>query len=131
MKRITTLEAPAAIGPYNQGATGRDFLFTAGQIALTPEGELINASIEEEVHQVMRNLQAILNEAGCSFSDVVKTTIYITELSIYKTVNIIYGSYFSNNEYPARECVGVAFLPLSDVHVEISMIAALPTPAVS
>jgi len=126
MKRITTLEAPAAIGPYTQGTIERGFLFTAGQIALTHEGELVNGSIEEETHQIMRNLQAILNEAGCGFSDVVKATIYITELSSYKTVNTIYGSYFSDAEYPARECVGVAFLPLPEARIEISMIAALP-----
>lgn len=126
MKRIRTGEAPAAVGPYSQGVIEEGFLFTAGQVALTPEGELITESIEAETRQIMSNLQAILGAAGCHFANVVKTTTYITEPEAYKTVNAVYGEYFPEGEYPARECVGVAFLPLPDARVEISMIAALP-----
>lgn len=125
MKLIKTGEAPAAVGPYSQGTTEGSFLFTAGQIALTPTGELITESIEAEVHQIMNNLQAILSAAECHFANVVKTVIYITDLESYGTVNAVYGEYFPEGEYPARECVGVAFLPLPDARVEISMIAAL------
>jgi 2-iminobutanoate/2-iminopropanoate deaminase len=125
MKRIATGEAPAAVGPYSQGTVEGDFLFTAGQVALTPEGELVRGSIEDETHQVMRNLEAILGAAGCRFANVVKTTIYITDPDSYRPVNGVYGSYFPDGEYPARECVGVPFLPLPDARVEISMTAAL------
>lgn len=131
MKRITTKEAPAAVGPYSLGTIteGRRLFFTAGQVALTPEGILVKGTIEEETHQVMSNLRAILGAAGCRFADVVATTIYITEPDSYQPVNKVYGGYFDDEGeggYPSRTCVGVAFLPLPDARVEISMVAELP-----
>lgn len=127
MRRIATQEAPAAVGPYEQGVvTEGKLLFTAGQVALIPNGGLVKSSIEDETHQVMSNLRAILDAAGCRFANVVQTTIYITDPGSYQAVNQVYKEYFENNEYPARECVGVPFLPLLDARVEISMVAELP-----
>ena len=97
------------------------FLFTAGVICLTPEGKLLEGTIEEQVHQIMKNLEAILKAGGVGFTNVVKTTTYVTDMSIYKTVNEVYGSYFSD-PYPARETVCVIDLPLG-AKIEISMIA--------
>lgn len=122
MKQINTLNAPAAIGPYSQGIATGNVVYTAGQIALTPEGKLANGSIEQETHQVMANLQAILTAANCQFSDVVFSRIYITRQEIFKQVNAVYAEYFPAGNLPARECV-VAQPPLDGAHVEISMIA--------
>jgi len=124
MKRIYTPEAPAAVGPYSQGTITGNLVYTAGQIALTPAGELLNSSIEEETHQIMTNLQAILGAAGCKLADVIQARIYITEKEFFPRVNAVYAEYFSENETPARECV-VAQPPLDGAHVEISMIAEL------
>jgi 2-iminobutanoate/2-iminopropanoate deaminase len=129
MKRVKTEKAPEAVGPYSQGVAAGGFLFTAGQVALTPDGTLITESIEAEIRQIMNNLQAILHAAGCDFAHVVKSTVYITDLEVYKTVNAVYGAFFTEGEAPARECVGVSFLPLPDARVEISMIAQLPAMA--
>jgi 2-iminobutanoate/2-iminopropanoate deaminase len=129
MKRVKTEKAPEAVGPYSQGVAVGGFLFTAGQVALTPSGALVTESIEAEIRQIMNNLQAILHAAGCDFAHVVKSTVYITDPEIYKTVNIIYGEFFTEGEAPARECVGVLFLPLPQARVEISMVAQLPVAA--
>ncbi len=123
-RKIETLDAPKAIGPYSQAIINGDLIFTSGQIHLTPEGKLLEGSIEELTHQIMKNLQAVLKEAEVSFSDVVKTTIYVTDMSIYGKVNEIYGSYFSD-PFPARETVCVKELPLG-AKLEISMIAVKP-----
>lgn len=121
---IKTNSAPAPIGPYSQAVAFNNILYISGQIAIVPAtNELITSDLTLETHQVMRNLFEILNEAGTSFSNVIKTTIFLSDMSHFGTVNEVYGSYFSGN-YPARETVAVKELPKS-VNVEISMIAAL------
>lgn len=122
-KIINTPNAPAPIGPYNQAVMTGDMLFISGQVALVPgTGELANADLTQETNQVMKNLKAILTEAGMEFSNVVKTTIFLSDMSLFAAVNEIYGSYF-NTDYPARETVAVKGLP-KNVNVEISMIAS-------
>ena len=123
-QKVDTVKAPKAIGPYSQAIIEGRMIFTSGQIYLTPEGKLLEGTLEEQIHQIMKNLQAILEEAGVSFSDVVKTTIFVTDMLIYGKVNEIYGSYFSD-PYPARETVCVKELPLG-AKLEISMIAVKP-----
>lgn len=119
---INTNAAPAPIGPYNQAVKAGGFLFISGQVAIDPaSGGLLNETVEQEASQVMKNLQAILKEAGYNFSDVVKTTIFLSDMQLFNTVNEIYGSFFTG-EYPARETVAVKGLP-KNVNVEISMIA--------
>jgi len=122
-KIINTPNAPAPIGPYNQAVMTGDMLFISGQVALIPgTGDLANADLTEETTQVMKNLQAILSEAGMNFGNVVKTTIFLSDMSLFAAVNEIYGSYFTS-DYPARETVAVKGLP-KNVNVEISMIAS-------
>jgi len=119
---IQTKEAPAPIGPYNQAVLAGNTLYVSGQIALDAQsGELINENITEETHQVMKNLEAILSEAGLGFSDVVKCSIFVKDMGDFSTINDAYGVYFKENP-PARETVEVARLP-KDVNVEISCIA--------
>ncbi len=124
-KKVINIEtAPAPIGPYNQAIKTGNLLFISGQIALVPGQDILsNGTIEEETHQVMKNLSAILNSEGADFSNVVKTTIFLSEMVHFTTVNEVYGQYFSS-AYPARETVAVKGLP-RNVNVEISMIAAL------
>lgn len=122
--KIETPKAPpAGISPHSQAIVANNFVFTQGSICLTPEGKLLEGTTEEQVHQIMKNLQAILEAAGATFADVVKTTIYMTDMSLYGEINKVYASYFSD-PYPAREAVCVKELPLG-AQVEISMIAAL------
>jgi len=119
---INTPNAPAPIGPYNQAVMSDNMLFISGQIALNPQsGSLENTNIANETNQVMKNLNAILTHAGMQFSDVVKTTIFLSDMSFFDNVNEIYDSYFIA-DYPARETVAVKGLP-KNVNVEISMIA--------
>ncbi|WP_231426524.1 MULTISPECIES: RidA family protein [Pedobacter] len=119
---ITTTNAPAPIGPYSQAVQAGNFLFVSGQVAINPEsGELNIPNIEEETHQVMRNLKAVLLEAGLSFDHVVKSTIFLTDMGTFTQVNEIYGQYFTA-DFPARETVQVSVLP-KNVNVEISVIA--------
>lgn len=119
---IFTSEAPAPIGPYSQAVKAGDTLYVSGQIPMDAEtGEMINANITEETHQVMKNLDAILSEAGLDFSNVVKCSIFIKDMGQFATINEAYGMYFKENP-PARETVEVARLP-KDVNVEISCIA--------
>lgn len=119
---INTSKAPAPIGPYNQAILANGFLFISGQIALDPAtGGLKTASVEEETRLVMQNLSAILDHAGLGFGHVVKTTIFLSDMNLFGTVNEIYGQYFTG-DYPARETVAVKGLP-KGVNVEISMIA--------
>lgn len=121
-RAISTEKAPAAVGSYSQAIEVGRLLEISGQVALTPEGRLLNdGSIEAETEQVMRNLQAILGAAALSFSDVVKARIYLTDVSNFATVNTVYGS-FLEEPYPARACVGVKELPLG-ARVEIEMTA--------
>ena len=120
---IQTPKAPAPIGPYNQAILVDNTLFTSGQIALDPKTmELVNRDIETETNQVMKNISEVLKAAGMTFSDVVKTTIYLYDMGDFAKVNDIYGSYFDNKVAPARETVQVAALP-KNVRVEISIIA--------
>jgi len=119
---ITTTNAPSPIGPYSQAVKAGNFLFVSGQVAINPEnGELNIGSIEEETHQVMRNLKAVLLEAGLTFDHVVKSTIFLSDMGTFAQVNEIYGQYFTAN-FPARETVQVSVLP-KNVNVEISVIA--------
>ena len=120
---VTTAQAPAPIGPYNQAIQTGNFLFISGQVCIDPStGNLKNKDIQEETHQVMHNLKAILQEAGMDFSNVVKTTIFITDMNRFAEMNEVYGKYFTD-KFPARETVQVSALP-KFVNVEISMIAA-------
>ncbi|MBK7763044.1 MAG: RidA family protein [Bacteroidetes bacterium] len=119
---INTSNAPAPIGPYSQAIEANGFLFISGQIPLHAEsGELIMDSIEAETEQVMKNLHAILKEAGLTFENVVKTSIFLMDMQQFASVNAVYARYFTENP-PARETIQVAGLP-KNVHVEISMIA--------
>jgi 2-iminobutanoate/2-iminopropanoate deaminase len=119
--KINSAEAPKAIGPYSQAIAVGNLVFTSGQIYLNSDGKLIEGEIEEQTHQVMKNLQAILGAAGVTFSEVVKTTIYVTDMSVYPKLNEVYGSYFTE-PFPARETVCVQSLPLG-AKLEISMVA--------
>lgn len=122
-KIINTSKAPAPIGPYNQAVQAGNMLFLSGQVAINPAtGTIDAADLREEAVQVMENLKAVLQEAGFSFADVVKTTIFLSDMGHFGLVNDVYGSYFTGN-YPARETVAVKTLP-KNVNVEISMIAA-------
>lgn len=119
---INTASAPAPIGPYSQSVKAGGFLFISGQIAINPATGNVEAnSIEEETHQAMKNIEAILTEAGLDFSAVVKTTIFLTDMALFGAVNEVYAGYLSGN-YPARETVAVKGLP-KGVNVEISMTA--------
>lgn len=119
---IKTTSAPEPIGPYNQAIQAGNMVFISGQVCIDPaNGQLKNKDLQEETHQVMHNLKAILQEAGMTFSNVVKTTIFLTDMHRFGEVNEIYGKYF-NDSFPARETVQVSALP-KFVNVEISMIA--------
>jgi 2-iminobutanoate/2-iminopropanoate deaminase len=119
---INTAKAPAPIGPYSQAVKAGSFLFISGQVAINPASGNVEATdVPGEAHQVMKNLQAILTEAGLDFSNVVKTTIFLTDMNLFAAVNEVYGSYFTSS-YPARETVAVKGLP-KNVNVEISMVA--------
>lgn len=121
-KVITTDMAPKAIGPYSQAIMIGDLLFASGQIAIEPaKGELLEGGIEAQAKQVMENIKNLLTAAGMDFSNVVKTTIFLTDLNNFALVNDIYGSYFSE-EPPARSCVEVSHLPKGAL-IEIEVIA--------
>jgi 2-iminobutanoate/2-iminopropanoate deaminase len=124
-KIIFTEKAPAPIGPYNQAVVSGNTLYTSGQIAINPTtGELVLDTIEIETKQVMENMKAVLEAAGMTFENVVKSTIFISNMNDFGTINSIYGAYFNEKTAPARETVQVACLP-KNVNVEISMIAVL------
>lgn len=119
---INTTKAPAPIGPYSQAVKAGGLIFVSGQIALkTGSSEVITGSITEETEQVMENLKAILETGGINFSNVIKTTIFLSDMALFGQVNEVYGKYFTG-DFPARETVAVAGLP-KNVNVEISMIA--------
>jgi len=120
---VYTNKAPAPIGPYSQAVKVGDLLFISGQIAINPEtGVLVMDDIETETHQVMKNIEAILEEAGLTFKQVVKSSIFLKDMNDFSKINKAYGAYFNNIEPPARETVEVSHLPKS-VQVEISIIA--------
>jgi len=121
-KIIFTDKAPTPIGPYSQAVLFGDTLYTSGQIAINPaNGELVLGNVEDETAQVMENLKAVLEAAGMTFADVVKTTIFIMDMNDFAKINSVYGRYFDEESAPARETVQVAALP-KGVTVEISMI---------
>ncbi|UXH42887.1 RidA family protein [Rossellomorea vietnamensis] len=121
MRVVSTKEAPAAIGPYSQGIVVNNLFYSSGQIPLTAEGSMIEGDVVEQTHQVFRNLQAVLSEAGASIETVVKATVFIKDMNDFGAINEVYGEYFSNHK-PARSCVEVARLP-KDALVEIEVIA--------
>ena len=124
-KIIFTENAPAPIGPYSQAILKGNTLYTSGQIAINPKtGELNTENIQVETQQVMENLKSVLEEAGMTFENVVKTTIFIMDMNDFANINSVYGTYFDEKIAPARETVQVAGLP-KNVNVEISMIAIL------
>ncbi|MFT4062076.1 MAG: RidA family protein [Edaphocola sp.] len=123
-KIINTDAAPAPIGPYNQAVQTANLLFVSGQIPLdAATGQLVTTGIQDATQKVMQNLEAILKTAGAGFGNVVKATIFLTDMAQFGAVNQVYGQYF-DNAAPARECVQVAALP-KGVEVEISVVAAL------
>lgn len=123
-KIINTSNAPAPVGPYNQSVMVNGMLFVSGQIAIIPEtGKLVEGSIEEETKQVMENLKAILEEAGMTFENVIKSSVFVSDMHNYSKINGVYASYFDEATAPARELVEVANLP-KFVNIEISVIAA-------
>jgi 2-iminobutanoate/2-iminopropanoate deaminase len=122
-KIINTADAPAPIGPYSQAVQAGSMLFVSGQVAINPAtGNVEAKNIEEEAEQVMKNLRAVLHEAQMDFNNVVKTTIFLSDMSLFSQVNEIYSRFFTG-DYPARETVAVKGLP-KGVNVEISVIAA-------
>lgn len=125
-KIINTNQAPAPIGPYSQAVVAANMLFTSGQIAINPQtGELETADIKSETNLVMKNLGAVLREAGSDFSQIIKCSIFIKDMNQFAEINSVYANYFDEAAAPARETVEVARLP-KDVNVEISAIALIP-----
>ncbi len=124
MKRaVTTAEAPAAIGPYSQAVEANGLVFLSGQIPLDPKtGKLVAGGIAEQTAQVMKNLRAVLDAAGCAFDDVVQATVYVADLADFATVNQVYGQHFHDVK-PARATVQVAALPAGAL-VEVALVAA-------
>ena len=124
-KIINTDKSPAPIGPYNQAILKNNMLFISGQIALDPVSmKLKNQTIEEETNQVMLNLKHILKEANMDFDNVVKTSIFLSDMNLFNKVNDIYDKYITKEDEPARETIAVKTLPMN-VNVEISMIAIM------
>ncbi len=121
MKIISTKKAPQAIGPYSQAVMVEGILYSSGQIALTPEGELIEGGVQEQTRQVLQNLSAVLEAAGGSLQDVIKTTIFLAQMEDFAAVNEIYAEFFDAHR-PARSTVAVKTLP-KNVLVEIDCIA--------
>lgn len=123
LKIVSTSDAPAAIGPYAQAIRAGQLLFTSGQIPLTPAGELVIGGIEEQTHQVLTNLKAVLAAEGVTLQNVIKTTVFLKDMNQFASFNSVYSSYFGEHT-PARSTVEVARLP-RDVFVEIELIAAI------
>ena len=122
MEPINAKNAPAAVGPYSHAVKINDLLYCSGQIPLNKDGEVVNGSVTEQAEQVMKNIGAVLEEVGLDYSNVIKTTIFITDMNDFQDVNEVYGKYFTG-KLPARSCVEVSRLP-KDVNVEIEVIAA-------
>ena len=122
LKQITTSEAPAAIGPYSQAIRCGQFVYTSGQIPLDPTtGELVGEDVQVQTHRVLQNLQAVLTSAGSSLKSVIKTTVFLTRMSDFQAMNVVYASYFGSPA-PARSTIAVAELPRQAL-VEIECIA--------
>ena len=126
-KIIQTDGAPAPVGPYNQAIAVQNVLYISGQIAIEPaSGKLmVDGTIEEETHQVMKNIGEILSEAGTSYEHVIKCSVFVKDMNLYGRINAVYGEYFNHDTAPARELVEVANPP-KFVNIEISTIAILP-----
>ncbi|MDO6802166.1 Rid family detoxifying hydrolase [Wenyingzhuangia sp. 1_MG-2023] len=126
MKQIfQTVNAPSPVGPYNQAVAINGMLYVSGQIAIDPKtGNFVTNTIQEETTQVMKNIHAILLEAGVTFENVIKASIFIADMNDFAEINKVYASYFNEDTAPARECVEVSKLP-KNVNVEISIIAHL------
>ena len=125
MKIVSTKDAPQAIGPYSQAIEANGFVYTSGQIALRPDGTMEERGIEHQTHQVMKNLFYVLEAAGATFADVVKTTIYLADMDDFATVNEVYAHYFGDHK-PARSTIAVKTLPKNAL-VEIECIALAST----
>lgn len=123
MQTVSSQNAPQAIGPYSQAIKTDNLVFCSGQIPLTPEGNIVKGDVKEQTHQVMKNLQAVLEAAASSLDKVVKTTIYLDDMDDFAAVNEVYGSYFKEHK-PARATVEVEKLP-KDAKVEIDCIATI------
>ena len=124
IKQIATTKAPAALGPYSQGISTGNLVFISGQLPIDPAtGKLLEASIGEQTNLIMRNIEAVAQEAGTSLKNIVKTTIFLTDLGNFQEVNTAYGSFF-NEAPPARATVQVAALPLG-ANIEIEAIATI------
>ena len=121
LKKIETSSAPQAIGPYSQAIEVDDLIYTSGQIPLNEKGELVGDGIEEQTHQVLKNIQAILKAAESNLEHVIKTTVFLKNMEHFERMNQVYATYFSDHQ-PARACVEVARLP-RDVLVEIEVVA--------
>jgi len=121
MQRVETSKAPAAIGPYSQAVKVGNMVYTSGQIPMTPDGALVTGDIHDQVRQILNNLEQVLEAAGSSLHQIIKTTIYLTNMDDFIAVNTVYGEYFSG-AYPARTTVAVKTLP-KHVDVEIDAIA--------
>jgi 2-iminobutanoate/2-iminopropanoate deaminase len=123
---IQTPQAPAPVGPYNQAIRAGSMVFCSGQVALDPStGSVVGGGdVAQEAEQVMKNLEAVLSAAGASFKDVVKTTVFLTDMQDFATVNAVYARYFDEAAAPARACVQVSVLP-KNVKVEIDCIAVV------
>ncbi len=125
MEQVATAAAPAALGPYSQAIKAGGFLFASGQVPINPaSGDLAAADVDSQARQVFANLQQVLAAAGCGFADVVKTTVFLTDLANFATVNAIYAEYFVQ-PYPARSCVQIAALPKGSL-LEVELIAKIP-----
>ncbi|MBS4193429.1 RidA family protein [Bacillus sp. FJAT-49705] len=121
METVQTTNAPAAIGPYSQGIIVNNLFYSSGQIPLTAEGVMVEGDVKAQTHQVFKNLQAVLEEAGASLDTVVKATVFIQSMEDFAAINEVYGEYFHTHK-PARSCVEVARLP-KDALVEIEVVA--------
>ncbi len=124
-KQIATAAAPAALGPYSQGIVAGGFFFASGQVPIDPAtGELAGETVEAQARQVFANLKQVLAAAGCGFADVLKTTVFLTDLANFAEVNSIYAEYFVE-PFPARSCVQIAALPKGSL-MEVELIAKIP-----
>ena len=124
-KQIATAAAPAALGPYSQGIVAGGFFFATGQVPIDPAtGELAGETVEAQARQVFANLKQVLAAAGCGFADVLKTTVFLTDLANFAEVNSIYAEYFVE-PFPARSCVQIAALPKGSL-LEVELIAKIP-----
>jgi 2-iminobutanoate/2-iminopropanoate deaminase len=121
MQKVHTKDAPEAIGPYSQAVVNNGIIYTSGQIALTPEGVMLEGDVSEQTHQVFKNLQAVLTAAGGSLQSVIKVSLFLSDMNDFATVNAIYESYFDGHK-PARSAVAVKTLPKNAL-VEIDLIA--------